>query len=120
MSEFVPKHINHFFHQDYIRLIETLKSKNSLNVRTIMKETQKMIDSHVENYYKLKDKITSGTSQQIENQNAILKTTVARLSAENKKLQNEIEALNKLIIQLHKEKFDVEQELKETLEGILN
>lgn len=142
MSKFVPKHINHKFQRDYINLIEQLKSNNSLNIRTIIPETQKLIDGHVESYYKVvnstkqhqgpktkppKTKPRNETQESGEtkiivhvNNDANSKSDVTKLTVENEVLRSEIDRLNQIIASLYKEKFDLEQELKVTLEGIAN
>lgn len=142
MSKFVPKHINHKYQRDYINLIEHLKSTNSLNIRTIIPETQKLIDGHVESYYKIanpskqqqkpKSKMTRIKHQnepQKNNETRIIvhvnndansKSDVTKLTVENEVLKAEIDRLNQIIAGLYKEKFDLEEELKTTLEGIVN
>lgn len=142
MSKFVPKHINHKFQRDYIKLIEQLKSTNSLNIRTIIPETQKLIDGHVESYYKAvnspkqhqgsKSKMPQAKPQHESQENGETKiivhlnndtnsiSDVTKMTVENEVLKAEIDRLNQIIAGLYKEKFDLEQELKVTLEGIAN
>lgn len=142
MSKFVPKHVNHKFQRDYINLIEQLKSTNSLNIRTIIPETQKLIDGHVESYYKVVNsskqhqgpksksfKVKPHNESQESGETKIIvhvnndtnpKSDVTKLSVENEVLKAEIDRLNQIIAGLYKEKFDLEQELKVTLEGIAN
>lgn len=142
MNKFVPKHINHKFQRDYINLIEQLKSTNSLNIRTIIPETQKLIDGHVESYYKVvnsskqhqgpktksfkvkpqNEPRENGETKIIVhlNNDANSKSDAIKLTAENEVLKAEIDRLNQIIAGLYKEKFDLEHELKVTLEGIAN
>lgn len=136
MSKFVPKHINHKFQRDYVNLIEQLKSTNSLNIRTIIPETQKLIDGHVESYYKVvnsskqhqgpKSKMSRvkphNESQEGSETKIIVHVNndVNSKTVENEVLKAEIDRLNQIIASLYKEKFDLEQELKVTLEGIAN
>lgn len=142
MSKFVPKHINHKFQRDYVNLIEQLKSVNSLNIRTIIPETQKLIDGHVESYYKVVNsskqhqgpkskmsRVKSHNESQEGGETKIIvhvnndtkpKSDVTKLTVENEVLKAEIDRLNQIIACLYKEKFDLEQELKVTLEGIAN
>lgn len=146
MSKFVPKHINHKFQHDYINLIEQLKSNNTLNIRTIIPETQKLIDGHVESYYKVANSTKqhqgpnakppkakprnehhhesqeSGETKIIVhvNNDTNSKSDVTKLTVENEVLKAEIDRLNQIIANLYKEKFDLEHELKVTLEGIAN
>lgn len=142
MSKFVPKHINHKFQRDYINLIEQLKSSNSLNIRTIIPETQKLIDGHVESYYKVVNsskqhqgqktkmsKVKPQNESQESGETKIIvhvnndtnsKTDITKLTVENQVLRDEIDRLNQIIASLYKEKFELEHELKVTLEGIVN
>ena len=136
MTRISPKHINHKFQKDYERIINNLTETNQLKVETLIAETQKMLDNHVEIYYKHNNSTTKQhqTKKEVRipkktesfNQDDLMKIIIqlqkekSQLTQLVDNLQRENSDLQKMVIGLHREKFEIEQELKETLEGIIN
>lgn len=136
MSRISPKHINHKFQKDYERIVNNLSENQQLNVETLIVETQKMLDNHVEIYYKhnnstskqhqIKKEVPTPKKIESFNQDDLMKIIIqlqkekAQLIQTKNNLQRENSDLQKIVIGLHREKFELEQELKETLEGIIN
>lgn len=136
MTRISPKHINHKFQKDYERIINNLTENKQLNVETLIVETQKMLDNHVEIYYKhnnsipkqhqTKKEVPTPKKTETFNQDDLMKIIIqlqkekAQLIQTRDNLQRENSDLQKIVIGLHREKFELEQELKETLEGIIN
>lgn len=122
-----PKHHNHKFQRDYEKVIQDLKTNNQLKVGNLIQETKKMLDNHVEYHYsnltKKEDKKTEISIDllnslyfkisALEKENEILKSS-------NDALDKKVESLNEINMRLHKQVFDLEDELKTTLEGIIN
>ena len=136
MARISPKHINHKFQKDYERIINNLTENQQLNVETLIVETQKMLDKHVEIYYKhnnstpkqhqIKKEVPVHKQTETFNHCDLMKIIIqlqkekAQLTQLVDNLQQENSDLQKIVIGLHQEKFELEQELKETLEGIIN
>ena len=122
-----PKHHNHKFQRDYEKVIQDLKSINQLKVGNLIQETKKMLDNHVEYHYnnltKKEDKKTEISIEllnslylkisALEKENEILKSS-------NDALDKKVESLNEINMRLHKQVFELEDELKTILEGIIN
>lgn len=136
MTRISPKHINHKFQKDYERIVNNLSENQQLDVETLIVETQKMLDNHVEIYYKhnnstpkqhqTKKEVPIPKKTETFNQDDLMKIIIqlqkekAQLIQTRDNLQRENSDLQKIVIGLHREKFELEQELKETLEGIIN
>lgn len=136
MTRISPKHINHKFQKDYERIINNLSENQQLNVETLITETQKMLDNHVDIYYKhnnstskqhqIKKEAPTPKKTESFNHDELMKIIIqlqkekSQLTQLVDNLQRENSDLQKIVIGLHREKFELEQELKETLEGIIN
>ena len=122
-----PKHHNHKFQRDYEKVIQDLKINNQLKVGNLIQETKKMLDNHVEYHYnnltKKEDKKTEISIELLNNlylKISALEKENEILKSSNDALDKKVGSLNEINARLHKQVFDLEDELKTTLEGIIN
>ena len=112
-QKYIPKHHNHKFQRDYEKVIIYLKRNDQLKVGNLIRETKKILDDHVEYYFNNKQEIS------IELLNGLY-SRISTLEKENAILKNTNNSLIDINLQLHKQIFDLDNELKSTLEGMIN
>ena len=109
---YTSKHKNHQFTKDFDETFKKLQLLNDLNVRNLRFETLKLIDGYIDSYYYKRTELETKISD--------LEKQIETLLGKIDQLNDNFLSLTTINVNLHKQLMDTQQELSDTINGIVD
>lgn len=109
---YISKHKHHQFTKEFNQTFKILRSYNDLNVQNLRFETLRLIDGYIDSYYYKRNELETKISD--------LEKQVETLLGKIDQLNDNFMELTTINVNLHKQLMDAQQELSDTINGIID